>query len=97
VTMSAARNPPACIIHSFILKLHEGHAAACARGNGNAFYLSPRRQPVKAAPRDRRPCFHLQIYLTFRRSLPESFAGRQNEHTRVEFDSRARARYASWV
>lgn len=25
VTMSAARNPPACIIHSFILKLHEGH------------------------------------------------------------------------
>lgn len=31
VTMSAARNPPACIIHSFILKLHEGHTVACAR------------------------------------------------------------------
>jgi len=83
VTMSAARNPPACIIHSFILKLHEGHTAACARGNGNAFYLSPRRQPVKAAPRDRRPCFHLQIYLTFRRSLPESFVARQNQPARA--------------
>lgn len=61
-----------------------------ARGNGNAFYLSPRRQPVKAAPRDRRPCFHLQIYLTFRRSLPKSLG----ERTNTKFDSR-RIKYKS--
>ena len=83
VTMSAARNPPACIIHSFILKLHEGHTPllrARARGNGNAFYLSPRRQPVKAAPRDRRPCFHLQIYLTFLAGRYRKASPRENEH-----------------
>lgn len=84
VTMSAAWNPPACIIHSFILKLHEGHtpllrAHSRARGNGNAFYLSPRRQPVKAAPRDRRPCFHLQIYLTF-------LAGRYRKASAREYE-----------
>jgi len=53
---------------------------ARARGNGNAFYLSPRRQPVKAAPRDRRPCFHLQIYLTFLTGRYRKASARENEH-----------------
>lgn len=74
----------------FHIEIARGGTPLPARGNGNAFYLSPRRQPVKAAPRDRRPCFHLQIYLTFRRSLPKSLG----ERTNTEFDSR-RIKYKS--
>lgn len=84
VTMSAARNPPACIIHSFILKLHEGHTAACARKWKRILSLASATARQSRTTADRRPCFHLQIYLTFRRSLPKSFA----ERTNVEFDSR---------
>jgi len=90
VTMSAARNPPACIIHSFILKLHEGHTPLLrARARKWKRILSL----ASATARQSRATWQTALFPptnlpdVSRRSLPKSLAERERTRnlTRTAF------------